>query len=423
MSTIDERDVAALYSSGTFDPRFYTSTYPDVRESGLDPAFHFLWLGAKLGRLAGPTKRALHGSIDGVLDILFVDGTNGTSSTPYRVDRVAAGLAKLGASVRCVRGEEIDELAEEDLRARHVTFFRTPFVGSFRSFARRMRASGSIIVVDVDDLIFEEEQIPIIDGYRYLSEQEKIGYVRGVRAYREFILFADFCTAPTEFLVDRMRLLGKRAYRIKNTIDNAEIERFRVPRPRSRKSDFVVGYYSGSKTHQADFRNAGEALARFMEEEPSARFRLVGKFDLTEFPTLWKLADQQAGARVTKIGFMNHSDMLEDQLRCDIIIAPLEVGNPFCEAKSELKFFEASLARRPVIASPTQTFRAATLDGELAQLADVQEEWLAAFRTSIGKTDRVRDLAARAHAHVVENYSPSAAAADAVRVYSDPSAA
>jgi hypothetical protein len=419
MSTIEERDVAALYSSGSFDPVYYSSTYPDVRESGLDPALHFLWLGAKLGRLPEPPKHALWDSLDGVLDVLFVDGTNGTSSTPYRVDRVAAGLIKLGASVRCVRGEEVHNLAKEDLRARYVTFFRTPFVDPYRSFARRMRASGSRIVFDVDDLIFEEEQIPIIDGYRYLAEHEKIGYRRGVRAYREFVLFADFCTAPTEFLADRMRLLGKKAYRVRNSIDDAEIERFRISRPGVRQSDFVVGYYSGSKTHQVDFRNAGEALVRFMAEESSACFRLVGEFDLTEYPALLKLAGQRACSRVTKIGLMDHSEMLEDQLRCDIIIAPLEVGNPFCEAKSELKFFEAALVERPVIASPTQTFQAATLDGQLAQLADLPGQWLDAFRTGLRESHRLREVAARAHEYVVDNYSPGAAGQDAVLAYSE----
>ena len=31
---------------------------------------------------------------------------------------------------------------------------------------------------------------------------------------------------------------------------------------------------------------------------------------------------------------------------CDINLAPLELGNPFCEGKSELKFFEAALVKR-----------------------------------------------------------------------------
>lgn len=418
MAQIDEADIAALRSSGRFDADYYSSTYSDVAESGLDPASHFLWLGARLGRRPSPPEPFLRASTETV-DILFVDGTNGTSSTPYRIDRVAAAVADRGARVRRVRADELGGLATDDLRPRYVTFFRAPLMDSVGAFARRMRAAGARIVFDVDDLIFDEEQIPIIDGYKYLTDQEKVGYIRGVRAYRDFVLFADFCTAPTEYLAGRMRLLGKKAFRVRNTIDRTEIERFRAERRRDEQHEFVIGYYSGSKTHQADFRNASEALVQFMQEQPTVRFRLVGDFELGEYPALERWADEETAPRVVKRGVMGHSEMLEDQLACDLVIAPLEVGNPFCEAKSELKFFEASLARCPVIASPTETFRTATLNGELAQLADTPAQWLEAFRTGLRERRQLREVAAKAHRYVIEEYSLDAAGADAVLAYSD----
>ena len=420
MAQIDEAELAALRSSGRFDAEYYSSAYQDVAETGLDPAFHFLWLGARLGRRPRAPRPFLRSfAADEKLDILFVDGTNATSSTPYRVDRVAAAVADRGARVRCVMADELGDLAAEDLRPRYVTFFRAPLMDRVAAFARRMRSVGARIVFDVDDLIFDEEQIPIIDGYKYLTDQEKVGYLRGVRAYREFVLFSDFCTAPTTYLAERMSLLGKKAFRVRNTIDRTEIEKFRHGNPRVERPEFVIGYYSGSKTHQADFRNAGEALVTFMQEQPNVRFRLVGDFDLGEYPTLEGWAGEGNAPRVVKRGVMDHSDMLEDQLACDVIIAPLEVGNPFCEAKSELKFFEASLARCPVIASPTQTFRAATLNGELAQLADTPRQWLEAFRASFRERRQCHEMAARAHRYAIEEYSPEAAGRDAVLAYSD----
>ena len=88
-------------------------------------------------------------------------------------------------------------------------FFRAPFWKHYCAFAETARNHGSRIVFDIDDLVFDEELIPIVDGYRLLTEAEKLGYARGVRAYREFLLYADICTAPTEFLADQMSGLGR----------------------------------------------------------------------------------------------------------------------------------------------------------------------------------------------------------------------
>jgi len=419
MTSIQEK-LSALIASGEFDPHYYATAYPDVSETGLDPAEHFLWIGARLGRLGRPVKDLHASSRPDRLDVLFVDGTNGTSSTQYRVHHVARGLTRCGLNVDYISGDELRTADWESLLSRFVVFFRAPFWEQYSAFAEAMRVNGSTIVYDIDDLVFDEELIPIIDGYRWLSEPEKLGYVRGVRAYREFLLYADVCTAPTEFLADQMRALGKRAFRVRNTLAESEIGKFRAKLPaRAKRERFVVGYYSGSKTHQADFRNAGEALADFMDENPSVDFRLVGAFDLFEYPRLQKWSQTSgAGPRVRQVGLMPHSQMLEDQLECDLIIAPLEVGNAFCEAKSELKFFEAGLVRRPTIASPTRTFREASADGQYCQLADYREEWLRAYSRAFRGKKQTHAQANEVHEYVIREYAPAAAGADALAAYS-----
>ena len=116
-SDVPDEDIAELLASGRFDPQAYLERYPDVAQSGLDPARHYLWLGQKLGRKADPSssptpptqKRSVSRpkvSHETDLDALFIDGTNGTSSTPYRVGRIANGLAQSGWSVRIERGDE-----------------------------------------------------------------------------------------------------------------------------------------------------------------------------------------------------------------------------------------------------------------------------------------------------------------------------
>lgn len=442
MAKISEDDILNLKNSGQFDPEWYCATYPDVCLSGVDPAEHFLWIGSKLGRSPVPppvssqsdkVERSSGGSwalLSGsnveptFLDALFIDGTNGTSSTPYRVFRIANGLAIEGWKTSCAKGADIADLLAKDIRARFVVIHRAPYWPPFVEFVNKMRSGGSVIIFDVDDLIFDEAVIPYIDGFRYLSEESKDGFLRGTRAYREFILNADMCTTTTNFLADKMRELGKPSYRVRNAISSTNIEFFERAgyRRKGRPSPFVVGYYSGTRTHQADFAVVAPALIKFMHENADVVFRLVGDFDLEDYPELaaWQHIHRPGDLpRVTRIGLMPHDVMVRDQFSCDLIIAPLEVGNPFCEAKSELKFFEASLAQCPVIASSTQTFRDATDNGRLAHLATTTDDWLTAFREIHGNYAFALNRARHAFDNVRYEYAQRFAANEALDAYED----
>ena len=64
-------------------------------------------------------------------------------------------------------------------------------------------------------------------------------------------------------------------------------------------------------------------------------------------------------------------DRLPSELvRFDINLVPLETGNPFCEAKSELKYFEAAPVQTCTIASRTGPLQRAVRDGITGRLAD-----------------------------------------------------
>ena len=81
-------------------------------------------------------------------------------------------------------------------------------------------------------------------------------------------------------------------------------------------------------------------------------------------------------------------------------LAPLEVGNPFCEAKSELKYFEAALAGVPTIASPTGPYRRAIRHGETGFLAETSSEWRDALERLVGNADLRTQIAAAAELDV-----------------------
>lgn len=56
-------DISALRVSGDFDENWYRNEYPDVDLSGLDPAYHYLWIGRRLGRKPKGAEGPVMGNI------------------------------------------------------------------------------------------------------------------------------------------------------------------------------------------------------------------------------------------------------------------------------------------------------------------------------------------------------------------------
>ena len=428
MTKVATAEAWQLRASGGFDPDWYAAAYPDVADSELGPAEHFLWLGARLGRsplppacpgVAASRPRRTAATSAGLLDALFIDGTNGGSSAPYRVQRIADGLAEQGWLVRSASSAQLPALIAEDLAPRVTVIHRAAYRDLFPAFVHRMRARGSIIVYDIDDLVFDEALIPFVDSFRHMNEGQQRHFRTHLRENRDFVLAADVCTASTTTITAEIERLGKPAFRVRNSLAPRNVDMFQASLRRpARPRPFTVGYYSGTRTHQADLAQFAPALAQFLRDHDDVYFRLAGAFDLSAYPELAQWQDGEGRLpRVTRVGLMPHDTMLRDQLSCDLIVAPLELGNPFCEAKSELKFFEAALASCPVIASPTVPFVEATQGGRLAMLASSTAEWLAALRGAYRDYGSAHRQAEQAFQHVRVNYSQAAAAAEAAAAY------
>jgi Glycosyl transferases group 1 len=90
----------------------------------------------------------------------------------------------------------------------------------------------------------------------------------------------------------------------------------------------------------------------------------------------------------------------------DINLAPLEMDNPFCQAKSEIKFVEAALVGTPTVATPTDAYRYAITPGVNGLWAASTEEWIESLSILIRYPDRRRALGEAARQRVYESYRP-----------------
>ena len=342
----------------------------------------------------------------GVVDVVFLVGAWEGQSKRYRVGNVADGLRELGFRVLVLDAAEVGLLLEYGIVPRRLVVFRAAFgnrADEMREVFRRVRRRGGQVVGDFDDLVFDPSLIDEIDGFRLLPESSRAEYVQGVVGYREMVLEMDIVLSPTAFLAERLRELGVPSVVVRNSLDSSQLAVANEPaEPNDREASVAIGYFSGTRTHQRDFAEAAFALERVLDDRPETRLTIVGHLDL---PDTW----DRFGARVEKKPFMPYLSLLRLTRDIDVNIAPLVVGNAFCEAKSELKIFEAGAVGVPTVASATTSYSTAINDGVDGFLAKNPDEWYVKLLALVDSPERRARMGAAARQRALATYGYQAA--------------
>ncbi|HXT81774.1 MAG TPA: glycosyltransferase [Acetobacteraceae bacterium] len=314
--------------------------------------------------------------------LVYVSGEPNTPGHLYRIDRYRAAATALGIASTEMRVEEIASRIEDIERATVLIIWRAFWSGEIEAAIAAARRGGARVVFDLDDLMVDPNlaRTEVIDGIRsqHLTEEGVRGHYANVRTT---MLATDMCFATTEELAFHMRLAGQVTYVLPNGFDQASHDLSRRAARQWRKNrpdNFIrIGYAGGSRTHQRDFGLVIEAVAKLLRENGLCRLVLfrepsgdVPLIDVEEYSALAGLEDRIEWRPLQKL-----PTLPLEMARFDINMAPLEYDNPFCDAKSELKFFEAALVDVPTIASPTGPFRRAIDHGRSGFLAANAQDW------------------------------------------------
>jgi glycosyltransferase involved in cell wall biosynthesis/SAM-dependent methyltransferase len=421
------REVDAIYSSGSWR---VTAPLRRVLDVGLAAR---RWL--RNGRTSAETLMpppsepatmipasvpARTGSFRGrtTFDVVYVIGCHEGESKRYRAHNVAEALRELGYETVAIGDGDIVELIASGMSVRVVVLFRSGDTPAARALISWCAKSKIALVYDVDDLVFELESIDLIRVVGTFSELERAQYVGGVEQYRKMLQAAVLVTCPTAFLASRIELLGKRAEVIPNSLNRHQIEIANriIAEPKAEGGAVRISYFSGSNTHQTDFRACEGALLSLFERYPRCRLVVGGILDLS---TPW----ERYMDRVDRLPFMPYDEMLAALAGMDINIAPLEMGNAYCEGKSQLKIFEAGLVQVPTVASATSSYREAIENGTDGFLASNEAEWLQALDRLVLDRELRRRTGARARARALRQFGPEVTAKAAVRAYGLPAVA
>jgi glycosyltransferase involved in cell wall biosynthesis len=265
----------------------------------------------------------------------------------------------------------------------------------------KIKAQKKEIIFETDDLVFDLKYVKQMDFYQKLNPLEKKQYETGVGSE---ILKDDYvktCVTTTSYLADILRGYGKKVFISPNKLSNYDVGIMNDIFENKTKSDgekVKIGYFSGTTSHDKDFETIGGALKHILEKHPHVELHLFGPLQIDD--TYAKFGD-----RVKKHPFEPWEKYLENIAGVDINIAPLEIGNPFCESKSELKFIEAGIVGVPTVAAAAQTFQEAIEEGLDGFVAGDDEEWKEKLEKLISNKDFRKSMGQKAREKVLKNYT------------------
>ncbi len=345
--------------------------------------------------------------------LVYVSGEPETPGHAYRVARFAAAAGELGLGVDVVPLRDLAARRPAIAAAGILVIWRASWNDELAEAVAAARQGGARIVFDIDDLMVDPglARFEVIDGIRSQFLTEEI--VRGhYTAIRETMLAADVCFATTDELAYFMRGAGKPVHVLPNGFDQAlhdVARRARRAWQRDRTDTLTrIGYAGGSRTHQRDLGLAIAAIARLLRETEDLRLVLFRTpdgttplIDVEEYAALAGLED-----RIEWRPLQPLASLPNELARFDVNLAPLEFGNPFCEAKSELKFWEAALVEVPTVASPTGPFRRAIVHGRTGFLAASADDWYVCLRRLVTDPALRAEVARRAYHDTLANFGP-----------------
>jgi len=211
------------------------------------------------------------------------------------------------------------------------------------SFIRIVKEKKIPIVYDMDDLIYHTKYVPkylnSIGDYRDFTVDS---FFALSKRYELIASSSDGFIATTNDLKQHLECdFNKPVWLMPNFFNKEQEEESRkiclLKEKNYKRDKFVIGYFSGSNSHQRDLEIVESAIIKLMDKYPDIYLKIVGYMSLSkEFEKLKK------DGRILIDKFVPFQELQYKIGEVDLNIIPLQ-NHEFNHCKSELKYFEASI--------------------------------------------------------------------------------
>lgn len=329
------------------------------------------------------------------VDVLFVNGCGASVIHParYRVFHQIEQLELVGVSCGVVY---YCDLQPQDVdSADAVLLFRCPVTDPIKKAVERAHEQGKTVFFDVDDLVVDTKYTDDLPFVRNMTPEDKRIFDDGVTRTGETLALCDAAIVSTLTLQAELSKVVDRVFVNRNVASRKMVELSDVAianRKKRHGDDVILGYFSGSLTHNADFAMISEAVTEVLSTRPNVKLSIVG---VSALPACLAPFED----RVLRNDYVDWQGLPELIASADINLAPIE-DTLFNRAKSENKWVDASLVLVPTIASDVGAFHEAIDDGVTGLLCDnTTESWTDALLRLVDDEDTRARIAKNASAH------------------------
>ncbi len=333
-------------------------------------------------------------------DILFISSGIGDSAR-FRSHNQAEELGKHGfkCSITVQDNPFLNRYVD---RFRIFIFQKNLYTKTVAKVIEELKKKKREIIFEIDDLVYDPKYLKHMDFFRHINALERPLYENGLGGEILRDPYVKTAVTSTSFLADKLREEGKTVFLSRNRLSDWDLEtaeKILAEEDRGTGDGKIkIAYFSGTKSHDKDFATIENVLVRLLEKYPEVELRLHGPLKIGDEFSRYK-------NRVQKSPFASRKEHFENISRADINIVPLETGNPFCEARSELKFFEAGAVEVPTVAAATGTYSEAVKDGVDGFLAGSSDEWFLKLEKLILDKQLRQDMGKRAREKALREYS------------------
>ena len=313
----------------------------------------------------------------------------------YRTQHFAETLAEAGYAT------DTAYVGDSRVRVAHdvVVLHRICDVWEGRQFAQAARRVGAALVYSTDDLVWDTAQL----GHAGMEKMREFAPRHAAMMNRADATFyaTDFLSElAAPFVSEKPRVvarnfLGREQLQICEAARKDSLEK---RAERARWGEFVLGYFTGTATHDADLAAIAVPLVAILRSYPHARLLLVG-------PVTLPAALEPVSHQVESRALLPWRDVPQSLADTDVNIAPLTLERPFNHGKSVIKFLEAGAVEVPTIASASAEYRAVIKNGECV-LCESSEDWANSLRRLIEDAPFRHEVAARAQGYVLAHATP-----------------